>query len=479
MNHYRLLEKIFQNAEKQPDLPALYYRAGNFAECLSYYEVWLYTRQCRMHYISGREKRMGILGGNTWQWVCNAFGMIAAGCTTAFLDPAAPAKDLKEAVKKADLQMLVYDEEEEETAKEIGGCLPGLRLEKYCELSPAPQSGRTPAEDFAGPEGEILFFTSGTSKNSKVVVMPAEAMEGSMEASEALVCGKEGDTVILPVPFHHAFGFNMLNLFYRRRCPVFISSARRVAMDLPAARPSIVAAVPHMLEYLYSRKLLKPAYVKSVITAGSRLPMELAGNIEALGITAQNFYGSSEIPGGIGCSLSGSPADAVTLSAHVRVWITPEGEAVVFCPFHMSEYYGNPEETRAVLNGDAIYTGDAGYLDEKGCLHLLGRKRDMIVMENGEKIFCPDVDGEIKSFQGVRDGAVIYVQKKLVAVIEPERNADLQAIRKELEQYNLKQPYYRRISYPWFYSGPLPYTSSGKLKRRLLEESCTENPSVS
>lgn len=474
MKKYRLLEKIYQNAWKQPDLPALYYRSGKNVSSLSYYEVWAQIKECQKYYTHYSGKRVGILGGNTWQWFCSTFGMIAAGLTTALLDPLAPVEDLIEAVRKSDLQVLVYDEEEEETAKEIHERLPEVQLAGYCPLPAVSRNPAAPVTDFPDQEGEVLFFTSGTSKNFKVVVIPAEAMEGSMAASEPLAYHKEGELIIIPIPFHHAFGFNMLNMYYLSRCPIFISSSRRVMKDIPAVRPSAIAAVPHMLEYLYSKNLLNPTFIKSVITAGSRLPLELAQKIESLGIIVQNFYGSSEIPGGIGSSLPGESTEAIALNAYVQVQILDDGEVVIHCPFHMSEYYGNPEDTSDVLHGDTIYTGDAGYLDEKGRLHLLGRKKDTIVMENGEKIYCPDVDGAIKSFTGVKDGALIYVWKKLVAVVEPEKNVKLQQIQRELDEYNSKQPYYRKIADLWIYPGSFPYTSSGKMQRRILESSYKE-----
>lgn len=470
MKKYRLLEKIYRNALEFPDLPAIYCRSGKQVLSLSYYRLWFQTKQCSEYYLSCGWGRVGILGGNTWRWFCNAFGLLAAGCTTAFLDPQAPGEDLIEAVRKSGLQALVYDQDEEETAKEIGTRLPCVHLLPYCRLREVPDQDRPAVTDFAGPEGDVLFFTSGTSKSSKIVVITAGAIEGSMEATEPLFYHTAGGTAIIPLPFHHAFGFNMLNMYYLVQCPIFISSARYVARDIPMAKPSFVAAVPHMLEYLYSRNLLDPAYVKGVITAGSGFPLELSEKIQALGIVAQNLYGSSEIPGGIGVSRPGDSTDALTVSKHIRVRISADGEIQVNCPFHMSEYYGNPEDTAAALDGHTVHTGDAGYLDEKGRLHLLGRKRDTIVMENGEKIFCPDIDEAIKGFSGVMDGAAIYVQKKLIAVIGPKPDADLQQIRDELDAYNRKQPYYRKITGLWIYPGAFPYTSSGKLSRRLLED---------
>ena len=141
------------------------------------------------------------------------------------------------------------------------------------------------------------------------------------------------------------------------------------------------------------------------------------------------------------------------------------------------EYYKDPEATAATLRDGTVHTGDMGYLDDQGRLHLIGRKKNMIVMENGEKVFCPDVDRELSALPGVKEAAVIYVDGRLIAVVALEKGATEEGILQSIATYNSLQPYYRRMRDTWIYGEKLPYTSSGKLHRSKLEREYPEKDS--
>ena len=108
-------------------------------------------------------------------------------------------------------------------------------------------------------------------------------------------------------------------------------------------------------------------------------------------------------------------------------------------------------------------------MDENGKLHILGRKKNMIVMDNGEKVLCTDVDEALSALPAIADGAVIYKNKQLIAVVAPEKKVTEQQVEEAISEYNRMQPYYRRIKKIWIYGNALPYTSSGKLHRSRLE----------
>ena len=58
----------------------------------------------------------------------------------------------------------------------------------------------------------------------------------------------------------------------------------------------------------------------------------------------------------------------------------------------MQGYYNKPEETAQVLKDGWLYTGDLGFLDEKGYLHITGRKKEIIVLPNGKNINPEEVE---------------------------------------------------------------------------------------
>ena len=109
-------------------------------------------------------------------------------------------------------------------------------------------------------------------------------------------------------------------------------------------------------------------------------------------------------------------------------------------------------------------------MDDNGKLHLLGRRKNMVIMENGEKVFYTDLDEGLKALPIVNDGAVIYRDKKIIAVLDVKSGVAEEDIKREIHRYNQSQPVSRQIRGIWNYGGSLPYTSSGKLKRSQLEK---------
>ncbi|MDD3142048.1 MAG: hypothetical protein PHX08_24220, partial [Lachnospiraceae bacterium] len=83
-------------------------------------------------------------------------------------------------------------------------------------------------------------------------------------------------------------------------------------------------------------------------------------------------------------------------------------------------------------------------------------------------------DEILSSLNGVKEAAVIYQDKKLIAVICPQNGVADYAIHSEIEKYNKKQQIIRRISEIWIRREPLPRTSTGKMKRQELQQEALE-----
>lgn len=468
---YSFFHDLEHLAQKCPDSPALFYRERREICCKTHKQVLTEVASCQRAFRRLPQQRVGILGTNSWQWVCNTWGLLAANKTVAFLDPLLSVADLTRAIRRTDLELLVVEDELLPLAQSLQTLLPSLSLAGYHTASAHKMDLALDLSDFHN--GETIFFTSGTSQNSKAVVTPMRAIVGHAKAQQALIQYEQGDVVLHPLPLHHSFGFAKLTFWYLVDCPIIISSMKSLLADVRSMRVDRMVLVPSAARFLL-QKHAYPDGLKSVLISGSYLPQSLADEITALGITVQNQYGSSELPCGIGESLPGDPVNYITLHNTASVEISSEGEIIVTDPFHFKAYYGDPQSTAQTLVDGKIHTGDAGSLDNRGRLHLLGRKKNMILMDNGEKVLCQDVDTELSSLPHVADAAVIYVNRQLIAVISPEEQSSREEILASIEQYNMTQPYYRRIQQTWIYDHALPYSSSGKLSRNRLEQEYTQ-----
>lgn len=460
-----LFRSIEYNRSHYPEQTAFMLRDGNQVRKVTHTEFFHQVAGCRNHFLSLGPHRVGILGQNSYEWICNAFGLIAAGNTVAMLDHLLPADDLLSAVRRTDLDMLVIDDDLPQIWDLFRRKLPRIALSGYWH-EPVDSSIQESTENWK--EGETIFFSSGTSQTSKAVVTPTSSIAGHASGQKELAEYNEGDVVLHPLPYHHSYGFAMLYFYYHVNCRIMVSSMKNMLSDVRKIKPDRIVLVPSAVEFLLKKNALSYG-LKSIMVSGSRFPNELAASVRSLGIDVQNQYGSSELPCGIGDNLPEDDVDVLTLYPSVKIEVADDGEILVTDQYHFREYYNDPQATAATLAGGKVHTGDIGYLDEHGHLHLIGRKKNMILMKNGEKVFCPDVDRELSELPGVKEAAVIYVNSRLIAVVSPERNATEETVLQSIDAYNSRHPYYLRMRDTWIYGEELPYTSSGKLHRSRLE----------
>jgi long-chain acyl-CoA synthetase len=146
------------------------------------------------------------------------------------------------------------------------------------------------------------------------------------------------------------------------------------------------------------------------------------------------------------------------------------GELCIKGPQVMWGYYQRPEETAAVLTPDGwLRTGDLGYMDERGYIFIVDRKKDMILV-SGFNVYPNEVEGVAVTHPGVLEAAAIgmpdersgEVVKLVVVKRDPALTAEsvIEHCRKELTAYKVPRVVEFRES--------LPKTNVGKILRREL-----------
>jgi long-chain acyl-CoA synthetase len=120
--------------------------------------------------------------------------------------------------------------------------------------------------------------------------------------------------------------------------------------------------------------------------------------------------------------------------AGVEVRIAEDGEILVRGENVTRGYYNAPEATRAAFEDGWFHTGDIGEFDDRGQLHIKGRKKEMIVTPEGLNVFPEDVERALTSQPGVRDSAVVgaplagSTAERVQAILVIDPGADVDAI---------------------------------------------------
>ncbi len=251
------------------------------------------------------------------------------------------------------------------------------------------------------PGTAAVVVTSGTTGTPKAVELTvAGAM--AVGAGWSTVLGHEpADRWLLTLPLHHVAGLAVLARSRMTGADVVVHEHFDVdAVGLAPRRfgATLVSVVPTMLGRLIAAGAPVHEY-RGVVTGGAPLPPALARQAQELGVRVYDAYGQSETWGG--CVANGVPIPG----AAVR--LGPADEIELRGPMVMRGYRRDPEATARAFTGDGwLRTGDVGRLDDAGRLHVVDRRRDLII-SGGVNVSPVAVEQVLAGHPGVADVAVV------------------------------------------------------------------------
>jgi len=242
-----------------------------------------------------------------------------------------------------------------------------------------------------------------------------------------------------------------------------------------------------------SRRLLKGVHeafggeLRAIIVGGAFTEPQTLQFFYDLGIPVANGYGLTEAGTAITVNdLKPFRADTVGKplpGMGVRI-VNPAadgvGEVSVRSKTVMAGYLNDPELTAETIVDGWLMTGDLGRFDETGHLLLSGRKKNMIVTEEGKNIYPEDVEAVFESLP-VKEFCVFAANyiwhkrsmkgEKLVLVIHPEPGQQYnEELRGDVNARNHRLLNYKRIHGVVVLDEDFPRTASLKIKRNVLAE---------
>lgn len=440
-------------ADKCPESTALIYdRDGVLCRC-SYGELFsTVTKRARELEESGAGC-MGILADGSFDCVVEIFAANMAGLQVVMLDGSLDADSLCRLLPAADVDILWG-----------GGELREL-LQQH--LGRGVKDGKD----------RILFFTSGTTSMSKAVALSGKSLCFSACSGGEMLPLRGEDTLLCMLPLAHVFGF-VCSLLWP------LSSGSAVALgrgprhyidDLNYFKPTVLSAVPSLLGLLLRCRCINPE-LKLVLVGAGDCPPALLAQAAALGLSVSFGYGLTETSSGLAISVGGDPC-AMSICPGVELTLAADGEILVRAPGCMMQgYYKQPEATARVLKDGVLHTGDLGRFDGEGKIHITGRKKEILVLSDGTKIFLPEYEAAVAEVLGGGELAVCLRQGRPFLIYSGQ--ADKQELWERLSPLMAGYPRGRQLAGIKLISTPLPRTASGKLKRweldRLLHEQETE-----
>jgi long-chain acyl-CoA synthetase len=236
------------------------------------------------------------------------------------------------------------------------------------------------------------------------------------------------------------------------------------------------------------RRKLAPR-LRLLVSGGSALDPDVAWKLEGLGWRVASGYGLTETspiltfnaPGTGRLDSAGLPLPGVQIRLAEPQPPFRHGEVLAKGANVFSGYRNLPERTRETFTEDGWFrTGDLGYLDPGGFLHLDGRTSSMIVLQGGENVDPEKLEARLEQSPSIREAGVLEDEGRLLGVLLPEpalaRERDpeelLRELRAEVQRISAALPTYQRLGEIVVDTQPLPRTRLGKLQRHRLVARC-------
>ena len=430
--------------------------------------------------------------------------------------------DLEGIIHIPDYSLLLSRTDKLTYAREHLNALFGTKYPKYFR----PEHVRYYREE-SGDELAMINYTSGTTGFSKGVMIPYRAVWSNYDFAEGVLgkMVKNGDRIISILPMAHMYGMAFEFMFeFLHGCHIYyltrVPSPAIIAQAFSDIRPSIIIAVPLVIEKIIRKKvlpriqsgpislLLKTPIISKkieericqqvveafggrfyeIIIGGAAFNQEIEQFLHRIGFPYTVGYGATECAPIITYSdyQTFAPGSCGRAVVHMEVKIdSPDPEHVASEILArgmnvMLGYYKNPEATAEALDAEGWYhTGDLGTMDSQGNLYIRGRSKNMLLGSNGQNIYPEEIEDKLNSQPYVVESVVVQRGEKLVGLVFPDLDElkaqglsmhDLdQLMKQNLQELNQQIPTYAKVSALEMRESEFEKTPKKSIKRYLYK----------
>lgn len=451
----------------------------------------------------GHRVRVGLLGGSGHHYLAVMLGVMASGSMIIPMDVQMDADTFCDCVSRSDEDVLFYDWDFRTLAEEAGSRCPALEecislqhgRHVACSDNILKNYAGRPVENLAKPEEcAMILFTSGTTGRGKGVMLSHGNLIDNVFCTTDTE-HPENEIYLNVLPMHHVFCINGDVLIVIRYGSTLCLNRdmTKLAAHILLFEPTVMRMVPMMAKGLYNRIAIMSRQqpgkslfqikeevlgkrLHKVVSGGGYLAPELAANYSRLGISIAQGYGMSECSPKISAPDWNRPDKVASVGKLVegcQVRIVDE-EIQVKSPSVMMGYYKEPDKTAEAITEDGwLCTGDIGYLDEEGFLYLTGRKKNLIILSNGENVAPEQLENLFEDERLIEDILVFGEDDAICAEVYPNFKyaeaaniSDIEGTVQEIiKKHNQKLPSYKRIMQCRIREVPFAKTSSKKIIR--------------
>ena len=500
-----------------------------------------------------KNKRIAIIGKNRYEWMLSYCAVLNGTGIVVPLDKGLPEQEIISSLERSKADAVIYEEsysEIMENAKK-NNYVVAKHYIKMEELKTLIERGKQLVYngDLRFVDAEIdsnamsvILFTSGTTALAKAVMLSHYNIVSNIEAMNHTYKFYPTDVNIAFLPLHHTFGCTgMLLCLSNGVNNVFCDGLRYIQENMKEYKVTVFIPVHLILEAMHKkiiqgikkkgktktvefgrkiskfllrfnidirRKIFKEIIdelgggLRFVFSGAAALNEEACRDFNDFGIKVMHGYGLTETSPVVSGGLPDLPIPGSSghLLDNVQVKIDEPneqgiGEVVVKGPNVMLGYYEDEKATNEVIKNGWFYTGDLGYFGEHNYLYIVGRKKSMIGLKNGKKIYPEELEVLLDKLPYVAESMVfgypknddVVVSAKIVYnkayIDEAYPNISKEQLEKniwkDIKQINSGLTSYKHIKKIFVTDEPMIKTTTAKVKRfaeidKILKEEKNE-----
>lgn len=425
------------------------------------------------------KKHIAVIGMSSYEWIVSYLGTVNSASVAVPLDASLPPSELHELLNRADVSAVIYDKTQKAMAEGVKENCPKVThmiamqegIGGEYVLSDLIEQNRGVYDTDIDPDALCtLMYTSGTTGKSKGVMLSHRNLATNVEYCYVDI--KPGTVSMSVLPIHHAYCLTsgVLKSLSLGSCICINDTMMHFARNFKKFQPEVTLLVPLIIETLYQqlrdtdpnipKKLVAGEVfgpnLKIIFSGGAYLNPDLVDFFEEYGISVLQGYGMTEC----------SPVISNNNQLHARKGSI--GKPLKNCEVKFDDeeicikgssvmigYYKMPDETAETIDADGwLHTGDLGRIDEDGFLYITGRKKNLIILSNGENISPEELENALGKHDLVKEILVRESGQNIEAEIFPDLEyAETHGIddikgglQKIIDDFNKDMPLYKRVT---------------------------------
>ena len=489
-----------------------------------------------------KDKRIAIIGKNSYEWSISYLACVIIGIVVP-IDKESSDDNIKEFLNSSRADAIISDTKYLDRIESVELNTKPIKIDmqntlKYTNFGYLIDDGKRMISngnrDFIDAkinpdEMKILLFTSGTTGNSKGVMLSHKNICSNIISVAKIVKVDNSTSVLSILPLHHTYECTLgfLLVLYGGGNIAYIDGLKYITKNIQEFKPTFILCVPLLLENVYKKiiKTLKttlpkkytqdentiiqniPFYLKPIvkrkikkslggkiktfIVGAAAIKPEIVESFFSLGIKVLQGYGLTEcsplVAGNNDTCYKAASCGMPIPDVEYKIDNPNEdgvGEIIAKGPNIMLGYYENKEATDKVLINGWFHTGDLGYIDDEEFLYITGRSKNMILTKNGENIYPEEIENILNDCDLIEESLIIgasngkddvQVKAKIFPNIEaikeylgkkvPTKEDISKTINELIKKVNEKLPNFKHIKSFKIMDEDFERTTTNKVKR--------------